>query len=576
MAMSLPIRSMLFVLILTATVHAKPNIILVMTDDQGYGDLAAHGNPVIKTPNLDQFAKESTQITRFYAGPVCSPTRAGLMTGRYYYRTGIVDTYMGRSMMHTDEVTLPEMLKSAGYRTGLVGKWHLGDCYPMRPQDQGFEEVLTLRGGGIGQPSDPPGGEHYFDPILFRNGTATRYKGYVSDILTDAAIDFVSGKSTMPFFLYLTYNAPHTPLEIANDEVKPYRDGEWNLPSFPQVGFPIQGKFDRETTSKIYGMVTNIDRNFGRLMKKLDELNLTEETIVIFMTDNGPQQPRYNAGLRGLKGTVYEGGIRVPFYIRWPAKLARGAKVTHPAATIDVVPTLVAAAQASLPTDRKIDGMNLLPYLQDPKQSFPDRTIFTQWHRGDTPEVGRCYAAIEAKYKLLQPLGTAEGWQGKTATELYDLSTDPYEQQGISDKAPKEKMRLEKAYREWFAEMKATREFKRPRIILGSDAEPSTTLTRQDWRGANAGPEPGGLGRWECELTKPAKFTIHAEFEKAKGERQALLTLQGKTIETPLPSDQSQATWKGIELNSGAAEVFVQLAGQRRPVGPKYVEIIRE
>src|SRR5262245_31476304 len=196
-----------------AAAPARPNVLVVIADDQGYGDLGCHGNPILKTPNLDAFAKRSVQLTHFYVSPVCSPTRSSLMTGRYNYRTGIIDTSTGRSLMYTDEVTLAEMLRDAGYRTGLFGKWHLGDNYPLRPQDQGFQEVLMHRGGGIAQPSDPPGGSSYTDPVLFRDGVAQKCKGYVTDVLTDAAIRFIDAKSDKPFFAYVAFNCPHSPFQ---------------------------------------------------------------------------------------------------------------------------------------------------------------------------------------------------------------------------------------------------------------------------------------------------------------------------------------------------------------------------
>src|SRR5437764_5270282 len=203
-----------------ASSPGQPNVIVIITDDQGYGDLGVHGNTRIRTPNLDRLARQSVQLRQFYVSPVCSPTRASLLTGRYNYRTGVVDTFQGRSMMHPDEVTLAERLVKAGYRTGIFGKWHLGDNVPLRPLDQGFQEALVLKGGGIGQPSDLPGGSHYFNPVLLHNGQPRRYAGYCSDVFTSAAIDFVKGPSDRPFFLYLAFNCPHEPLEAPEAELK--------------------------------------------------------------------------------------------------------------------------------------------------------------------------------------------------------------------------------------------------------------------------------------------------------------------------------------------------------------------
>ena len=231
--------------------HRQPNIVLVITDDQGYGDLGLHGNARIRTPNLDRLGRESVRFNRFYVCPVCSPTRACLMTGRWNYRTGVVDTYLGRSMMHPDEVTLAEALKAGGYRTGIFGKWHLGDNYPMRPQDQGFDEGLINRGGGLTQPSDPEGNS-YFDPILYRNGRQVKTKGYCTDVVTDAALRFIERNRRKPFFAYVSTVAPHVPLQIAERWWKPYADAGLD-----------------DTTAKVYGMFENIDANVGRIMGRL-------------------------------------------------------------------------------------------------------------------------------------------------------------------------------------------------------------------------------------------------------------------------------------------------------------------
>src|SRR6185437_8866907 len=265
--------------------QARPNVILVMTDDQGYGDLGAHGNPKIKTPNLDRFARQSVEFSQFYVCPVCSPTRSSLLTGRYNYRTGVVDTFVGRSLMFADEVTRAEMLGAAGYRTGIFGKWHLGDNYPLRAMDQGFQEALVIKGGGIRQPSDPPGGDGYFNPMLMHNGRLEQSLGYCSDVYTDAAMQFIEQPSDRPFFVYLPFNAPHGPFEAPEKELAAYRKENLDPDEFPKIGYPQRGRVGQDDLARAYAMVTNIDENFGRLMNKLDELQLAKNTIVIFLTD---------------------------------------------------------------------------------------------------------------------------------------------------------------------------------------------------------------------------------------------------------------------------------------------------
>ena len=300
--------------------RGRPNILLIITDDQGYGDLGSTGNPILKTPNLDRFARQSVRLTQFYVSPVCSPTRASLLTGRYAYRTGVVDTWLGRSMMHTEEVTLAEMLGPAGYKTGIFGKWHLGDNFPMRPGDQGFAESLVLRGGGLGQPGDLPGGNVYVDPVLLRNGKPEQKKGYCADVFTDATMAFVEGNRRSPFFACLAFNTPHEPLsQVPKREHEHYQLADLSAKRFfTPKGFPLPDNLEPDKIARVYAMVANIDYNVGRLLKRLETLNLTRDTIVVFLTDNGPAFPRFNAGMRGLKGSVYEGGIRVPCFVRWP------------------------------------------------------------------------------------------------------------------------------------------------------------------------------------------------------------------------------------------------------------------
>src|SRR4051812_13150263 len=353
----------LLLLVSAQEAERRPNVLIILTDDQGYGDLGCHGNPKILTPNLDALSKESFQFERFYVSPVCSPTRAGLLTGRYPYRTGIVDTFQGRSMMHPDEVTLAERLGGAGYKTGIFGKWHLGDNYPLRAQDQGFQEALTIRGGGIGQPSDPPGGDHYFDATMYRNGKAVKTSGYCTDVITDAALEFLTANRDREFFAYVPYNAPHTPLEAPDGYARTYRD----------AGVPYG-------TSQVYSMVSNIDENVGRLLGKLDALRIARNTIVIFMTDNGPEKELYNAGMRGLKGTVYDGGIRVPFFLRWPQLKAEPRKVAGLATVLDIVPTILEATKVADAAKVPLDGASLLPSLSSGRTPA-DRSYFVQWHR---------------------------------------------------------------------------------------------------------------------------------------------------------------------------------------------------
>lgn len=524
----------------------KPNVVVIITDDQGYGDLSIHGNPHLKTPNMDRIGHEGVEFTQFHVCPVCAPTRASLMTGRYNYRTGVVDTYLGRAMMFSDEVTLAEMLGLAGYRTGIFGKWHLGDNYPLRPKDQGFQESLVHTGGGLEQPSGPPG-NHYFDPVLLHNGKARNFKGYCTDIFTDAALRFIEQNRARPFFAYIPTNAPHTPLHVADSYVAPFR-----------------GKGLDETTARIYGMLTNLDENVGRILAKLKELDLERDTIVIFLTDNGPQQKRYNAGMRGLKGSVYEGGIRVPCFIRWPGVLKAGTKVDRLAAHIDLTPTLLDACGVPKPRGVRFDGVSLMPLLGNPRAEWPDRTLFFQWHRGDEPQAFRACAARNQRWKLVD---------GK---ELYDLETDPGETKDVAAAHPEIVARLRREYEAWFKDVSATRGYAPPRIFIGTDEENPVLLTRQDWRGPRASWDATGLGHWEVDVKRGGAYEVKLLLPKKEEERKAAFTFDGKVLlEFAIPAGADSTTVKLNRLPTGKGRIEVAVREGGSTIGPHFVELRR-
>lgn len=470
----------------------RPNVVLVMTDDQGYGDVGIHGNDRIRTPNLDRFAREGIQLTRFYSNPVCSPTRASLMTGRYFYRTGVIHTSRGGAKMHGDEVTIAELLAKAGYRTGIFGKWHLGDNYPMRPQDQGFHEVLVHRSGGISQ--TPDFGVSYFDPDLFHNGRRVQTKGYCTDIFFDAALEFIEQNRGQPFFVYLAPNAPHAPLEVSPRYSQPYRD----------MGLD-------ETTAKVYGMVENIDENFGRLIERLEKLGLRSNTLVVFLTDNGPQQERYNAGMRGRKASAYQGGIRVPFFLQWPARLAGRRKIDRIAAHIDVLPTLVEACGASPPARLALDGVSLLPLLSGDvrPEDWRDRTLYFQVHRGLSPKRYQNCSAVTQRYTMVGYPGTFNQEDLATSAdrpvlELYELQPGAIEARDIAAEKPDLLATLRRGYDAWFSAMERTRAFQPGVIHVGSATENPTLLCLyQDatWR-------KGESRGWDVEVERAGRYEI--------------------------------------------------------------------
>ena len=317
-----------------ATVYAaqdRPNVVLIMTDDQGWWDVGANGNPDIETPVMDSIARDGVMFTRFYASPVCAPTRAALMTGRYYHRTGVFDTYCGRDTLNTNEITLAQMFQRKGYKTGMFGKWHLGRYMKYHPVERGFDEYLGFWQYGFIN--------RYFDSDeLFHNKTPVITEGYVTDVLTDAAVSFIKQNADKPFFVYLPYNVCHYPFWVPDPYIEKYLKKGLSL-----------------TNARIYGMLDNADENIGRVLKTLDDIIAADNTLVIFMTDNGGISDHFRAGLRGQKGTVYEGGVRVPFFARWPGHFPAGVKVDAMAQHIDIFPTLCEVIGADLPTDRKID-----------------------------------------------------------------------------------------------------------------------------------------------------------------------------------------------------------------------------
>lgn len=555
-----------------------PNVVLIIADDQGYGDLGVHGNPKLDTPNIDRLAREAVRFQSFYVSPVCAPTRASLLTGRYNYRTGVVDTFLGRALMHPDETTLAEALSQARYRTGIFGKWHLGDNYPLRAMDQGFQESLVLNGGGIGQPSDPVGGKSYFDPLLRRNGTWVKTRGYVSDVITDAAIAFISSHQRQPFFTYLAFNAPHTPLEAPAEKYAKYKGMNLKAEDFAGPGYPIAGNFDPDVTAKVYGMVENIDDNVGRLLAALDTLKLTDRTVVIFMTDNGPQQPRYNAGLPRLKGTVHEGGIRVPFFVRWPG-VFQPRTVDRIAAHIDVMPTLLEVTGVAKPPAVKFDGVSLVPLLRGEEDGWPDRTLFFQWHRGDVPELHRAFAARSQRYKLMQPLGNGPNkLPPPFGFELYDMANDPLQQRNVAAEQPEIVTRMTNQYEAWFKDVTGGRDYTDrgiARIVIGSSRENPVRLTRQDWRGPQAAWTATSLGYWEVDVRRAGSYDVTLRFAELTKPGTISLSLGTSTLQKEIPAGAESATFTRVRLTRGAGRLESWITQGDRRIGVLDVTVTR-
>jgi arylsulfatase A-like enzyme len=464
----------------------KPNVILILTDDQGYGDLGYHKNPDIKTPTLDAFASESIGLNNFYVSPVCSPTRASLLTGRYNIRTGVFDTFSGGSIMASSEITIAELLKDSGYRTGHFGKWHLGSNYPSRPQDQGFETSVWNTGGAIGSSGDPfnyyKKDSSYFNPVLWKNGKKYQSTGYCTDVWTDEAIQFIQDNRNAPFFMYLAYNAPHKPLQLPQAYYEQYKGKEINEEYYRNEGFYVHGmtEKDKEDARKVYGMVTNIDDNLNRLFKELKKHKLYDNTIIIFMTDNGPAQYRYTGGFKGKKSLVQEGGIHVPFYIKLPKGMKKVKEIDERFAHIDVLPTIANLCDIQINADLEIDGVSMVPYLSAPISQNLERPLFFEWQRS-YPEKYKNIAVIKNGFKLI---GNTQEDALISEFELYNLNEDPYEAEDIINKQLNVSNELKSEIDRWYDDiMRSPNIIDLPRIIIGNEQETTTMLNRNEARG---------------------------------------------------------------------------------------------
>lgn len=425
--------------LLSAAAPKTPNIVLVLTDDQGYGDLSCHGNPILRTPNIDRLHSESVRFTDFHASPTCAPTRTALMTGRHEFKSGVTHTVFERERMSLRSVTIAQVLQKAGYRTGIFGKWHLGDAAEYQPNRRGFHEMFIHGCGGIGQQykgtcSDVPGNS-YFNPVIRHNNRFEKTEGYCTDVFFQQATDWIGeqARARRPFFAYITPNAPHEPLNVPEEYRSMYAD-----------------KVDEKTT-RFFGMIANIDENVGKLLDSLKQLGVERDTLFMFMTDNGGTGGVrvFNAGMRGAKNTPYHGGTRVPLFMRWPGVFEagdRGALAAH----IDLFPTLAELAGAKTPSNVKLDGRSLVPLLRDKNAQWPDRYLFThvgRWDAGKAAEskYSRC-SVHSAQYNMVN-LKPERAW------ELYDLKADPAESHDVAAARPEVVKRMDAAYDAWWSEV---------------------------------------------------------------------------------------------------------------------------
>ncbi len=465
--MKLNIKILFFIVLLVSEIdiikaqenlEKRPNVILIITDDQGYGDLACHGNTILDTPNMDRLHSQSVRFTNFHVSPTCAPTRAALMTGLYTNRTGVWHTIGGRSLLRKDKVTMAEVFKENEYHTAIFGKWHLGDNYPFRPQDRGFLEVLVHGAGGVGQTPDFFDND-YFNDTYIHNGKLEEYKGYCTDIWFREAIEYIERQKDNPFFCYISTNAPHSPFYVDNKYSKAY-EGIKNIPS-----------------NEFYGMITNIDDNIGILTRKIEDLGISDNTILIFMTDNGSSMgdkkieniTAFNVGMRGKKNSEYDGGHRVPFFVKYPnGKLEAGKDINNISAHIDVLPTLIELCGLKLNKPIDFDGKSLMPLINGSDENWSERLLITDSQRVEHPIKWRKSAVM------------SDNWRLVNGEELYNMVDDPGQTNDVALKEPKKVKKFRKAYDTWWDDVSLDFDDFQA-IIIGSPAENPVNLTSHDW-----------------------------------------------------------------------------------------------
>ncbi len=473
----------------------KPNIILVLTDDQGYGDLGCHGNPVLRTPHMDALHGVSFRLSNYHVGPTCAPTRAGLYTGHYHNSTGVWHTIGGRSLLRRDEWSLADALSGAGYATGLFGKWHLGDAYPYRPEDRGFQEVVTHGGGGVGNTPDH-WGNAYRDDHYRRNGQWRPYEGYCTDVWFREGLGFIERHRAEPFFCCITTNAPHSPYIVD-----------------PEYAEPYIGRVEHRDRANFNGMIACIDENLGLLRRRLDEWGLAENTLFIFMTDNGTSGGAtpgadghilagYIAGMRGIKGSEYEGGHRVPCFLHWPAGgMAEGRDIPQLTANVDLMPTLLDLCDVD-PGAHAFDGRSLAPLLRGDATDWPDRIMVTDSQRVTNPIKWRKSATMTGRWRLVN------------GVELYDMPVDAGQRRDVAAEHPDVVARLREGYEAWWAVVSRQFDGTIP-IPIGTLPGEVTLLNAHDWRNDpvecawNQSLVREGLqanGYWEAEIAAAGRY----------------------------------------------------------------------
>lgn len=504
-----------------ASVAARPNVLIILTDDQGMGDFSCYGNPVLKTPQLDRLHAQSVRFSDFHVAPMCTPTRGQLMTGVDAVRNGATSVTGGRSFLRPGVPTLAEMLAAGGYRTGLFGKWHLGDNYPHRPMDRGFQEAKYHLGWGI--TSAPEFSNTYSDGRYFHNGVPKRFAGYCTDFWFDQAMEWMKERAQKrePFFCYLPTNAPHGPHIVPDTYSAP---------------------FGSKPAAKFFGMIANLDENIGRMEAFLRTSGLYENTLLVFMTDNGATagQRVWNAGLRAGKTTYYDGGHRVPCWVRWPAGgLGAPRDLEDPTQIQDLAPTLLELCGVRTPPSAKFDGMSLASLLRGRIERLPERMFVVQYSRA-TLEKWQC-AVVSGSWRLVH------------GTELYDVAKDRAQEKDLAAGHPDVVARLRAHYETWWTELEPlSRQF--VTIDLGADASPVTELTSSDWqdvyadnaghvRAAAGGPRGG---HWNVNVRRAGTYEI--ELRRWPADTDVALDAPNGEKSKALPIAAAKVSVAGQEL----------------------------
>jgi len=468
----------------------KPNILFILVDDQGYGDLSCTGNPILKTPNMDRLHNEGVRFLDFHVSPTCSPTRSVLNTGRHEFRNGVTHTILERERLALDSTTIAQALKSVGYTTGIFGKWHLGDEDAYLPGRRGFDEVFIHGGGGIGQTypgscGDAPDNS-YFNPAILHNGVFEKTTGYCTDVFFAQTLQWIDKvrHGSQPFYAYLATNAPHAPLDVRAEDFARY-----------------QGKTDDVNAAKFFGMLANIDDNIGKLLAKLDEWDLTRNTLVIYMNDNGGTAgcKVYNAGMRGTKGTPFLGGTHAVSFWRWPGTLTP-ADVPALTAHLDYFPTI--AEIAGVPIEeklrRQVEGRSLAPLLVNSHADWPERTLFThvgRWPKGQPPEFGK-YSGCSIRTPRWHLVSTAPMGAAEPRWTLFDLNADHGEKTNLAAAHADVVADLSRQYEDWWASV-------RPMMVNEDAVGPSVNPFKERyWKQFGGGPSPELRRRMDPKLSR--------------------------------------------------------------------------